>query len=460
MKNHEIKNEPSFQGKGKILIQYHNFYKDLSPMNQLTIRAFLMFKGLGRGDAKTHLLEKKFMTDAGDLTFLPPKRVVITDGEGIFNEELIQNADFVFQKGGELEKKLTAKEVTLAGGKHQLIEADNVKIIGKQDSDAGEIIVEKDLKVRNTETNNSIAVFKKAEYINSKNTGPLNFAEKLIAKGKTEISNADFKNGEFFDESVLSKSSVSGKLSMYDFSEATRLKSVGSELNLHGQSKASDFTVYGTTNINDSATAEKLVIWNDTKIKGSDHKITNLKVNNSTLKVEGFNTEINDSYANRIEGAGSVKFNNITTQNATFGDFTEVIGLNNVGNLILKDSAKASKVDVGLNVFVKNNATLEKAFVQKNIETINSAIIIDCESKTGSILAQDRVTVKYIKAPMIYLRGLTGQVNVYGTVQGKIGQITPEVKLKKDFKLDEAARKSLPWYRFRAKYMPSHRMKV
>lgn len=459
MINKERNNQVAFEGKGNIFITYHKLTEKLSQLQRMLLEAEV------NGNYKTTLeelrakaVEKGLINDHGDLICFPPKRALITDGEGEFDETVLKNSDFVFQKGGEIEKPIEVKRFKYTGGVFNQVNAKNAFVKGQPN---GVIVAEESFKAKNAETTNFVLLAKKVKYIDSKAAGKLTLIKDFESFGKTEINGASFDSGTAHNNTKIIKTDVREVLTLMDSSRVEG-SSVGGKVVANGKSSVADSVLHSTFNINESAEASNLDIWGKTTIKGQNHKIDKLTVHNA-LVAEGTETEISNTYANTVEGKGSVKFRNLGAFKGELSEQAEVDGLE-VGNLKLKDSAKVGgeKVNVDFSADLYNESSLENGTVGNFLELYDNASAKNVVVKEGNVTTKEwnypgQVKLENVKAPEFYLYG---NVQVRGTLEGKIIEMSSKVKFKGDFKLDDAARKSLPWYRVRAKYFPSHRMKV
>src|SRR5574344_1170331 len=126
IKENEEGKQLGFKGRGICTIEYYKYTEDLGKKiaGELSEK---LGKPLTQGlDNIKSLLEKNNYIDKEGNILSKIKRVVIKDGEGTFDEAVFNKAeklDFLFQKGGVLEKNLVLKgtSVTLAGGTHAKI---------------------------------------------------------------------------------------------------------------------------------------------------------------------------------------------------------------------------------------------------------------------------------------------------------------------------------------------------
>ena len=147
MFNQTNKKEISFEGRGNLFIKYYTYSEELGAKFLEKLKETKAIGEIGL-DIKSYLLKHGFINEANEFVGLPPQRVVIKDGTDYFDEANIQNANFVFQKGGVLEEPLNAKTVVVGGGTNVEINAENVNLIG-QNQHSGDIYTDF-LRARNT----------------------------------------------------------------------------------------------------------------------------------------------------------------------------------------------------------------------------------------------------------------------------------------------------------------------
>ncbi len=231
MENKNFRDKISFEGTGKVLIQYHkyteNFAKDI----------IKKVKSIG-GDVnvKDLLLQKGIINEAGDMIKIAPKRVVIKDGTDYFDEKLIQNADFVFLKGGQLEEKLNAKSITVAKdrAKHVQLEAKSITFInGKSEN---EILKTTDLYVQGTKISN-------AKNINATNVT-------LKKDASVDGLTSDYIKAN--DNSTVINSKAKGDIEANGKSKVTN--STADDINAYDNSKVQDSTAGSYIYANDNST--------------------------------------------------------------------------------------------------------------------------------------------------------------------------------------------------------------
>ena len=152
IKENEEGKQLGFKGRGICTIEYYKYTEDLGKkiVGELSEK---LGRPLTQGlDNIKSLLEKNNYIDKEGNILSKIKRVVIKDGEGTFDEAVFNKAeklDFLFQKGGVLEKDLVLKgtSVTLAGGKHAKIRTGgDVHLISTQKGKT--VTVDKTLKPR------------------------------------------------------------------------------------------------------------------------------------------------------------------------------------------------------------------------------------------------------------------------------------------------------------------------
>lgn len=254
------KNQISFEGKGNLFIEYQKY----SEMFASKVRAEIeKITGKIDVDVKSFLLNKGWMNEKGDLLTLAPKRVVIKDGDAYFDEKLIQNADFVFQKGGQLDEKLIAKNITVGGGTNVGVEGELVKLFGNQESG---MVTAKELSVRNTKV-----------------YGPVyNSGDMYISNSKIETNLSAGGN------SIIKNSFISGSLDAYGSSSTTNTRVFG-DLELYDSAMAKEMKILGDVITFDSATLDGATI--GCELHASNKLIKNVKARslylNDKVQVDG-----------------------------------------------------------------------------------------------------------------------------------------------------------------------------
>jgi len=187
MFNQNNKKEISFEGRGNLFIKYYTYSEEIGAKFIEKLRETKAIGEIGL-DIKSYLLKQGFINEANEFVGLPPKRVVITDGTDYFDEAKIQNANSVLQKGGMLEKPLSAKTVTVGGGTNVEINAENVNLVGKNQH-SGDIYADY-LRARNTVIENPAVVQKKVCMTDSSNTSILNCEQSIKMYGNSKLSNS------------------------------------------------------------------------------------------------------------------------------------------------------------------------------------------------------------------------------------------------------------------------------
>jgi len=187
MFNQTNKKEISFEGRGNLFIKYYTYSEELGAKFLEKLKETKAIGEIGL-DIKSYLLKHGFINEANEFVGLPPQRVVIKDGTDYFDEANIQNANFVFQKGGVLEEPLNAKTVVVGGGTNVEINAENVNLIG-QNQHSGDIYTDF-LRARNTVIENPAIAQKKVIMTNSSNKSILNCERGIVMYGTSKLSNA------------------------------------------------------------------------------------------------------------------------------------------------------------------------------------------------------------------------------------------------------------------------------
>lgn len=129
-------NDLSFKGKGQLVVEYHKYTeaygKEIAAKLQTTLG------GAFKKGIKQILIQNGHIDKNGNILGWI-KRAVIKDGKGTFSEDFFKDkkVDFLFQKGGEIQKHLkfdSGTDVTLAGvHKGVTTNGQHIHIIGKNE---------------------------------------------------------------------------------------------------------------------------------------------------------------------------------------------------------------------------------------------------------------------------------------------------------------------------------------
>ncbi|HPT42106.1 MAG TPA: hypothetical protein PLG15_06960, partial [Candidatus Gastranaerophilaceae bacterium] len=152
----------SFEGTGSLLIKYHKYSEK---MGQEILQLMEQKVGKLSGDIKSFLKSNGALNEAGDLVGLKPKSITILDGNEYFDEEILKDASFIFQRGGSLDKVIEVDKIKIEGGQNVGIRAKFVSILGDFKS---RFIFADDLKARNSKLDSYVEV-KNAEFYDSSN---------------------------------------------------------------------------------------------------------------------------------------------------------------------------------------------------------------------------------------------------------------------------------------------------
>lgn len=338
MEKFERKRNISFQGKGNILIKY----KKYTPSMESEIRShFEKIVGKINGNIRAFLLKNETINEKNELIKLPPQKVIITNGDGIFDEKDIQGADFVFQKGGRLEKVLHAKTVAISGGSHIGIKAKNVNTIGKQNSG---VIYTQNFRARNAQLFSEINISGEANLYNSTNSRKI-VSQIAYVRGKSELKNLEIKSLLVAqDESKISDSIITGDV------------------------KGNSNTVFENINCQ-NAKLEGNAAFIDSKTMGhismsENSKIQNLKYAESVMAYG--NAKVHNAKIGRgLETLGNVEIINV-----------EVEGLKGI---TLRENTVAEKIKAPYLYF--HHSTHLKGSIEGCIENLDKEVILDPQLK-------------------------------------------------------------------------------
>lgn len=130
------KSRVSFEGKGEVIVQYHQFSKKLSKdlrnkiaseiINKLKITQKLLVENpkikVNPEDLSFEYLEKTakdygFVNKNGEIVGIDPKKVIIRDGKNEIPDNF--KADEIIQEGGEIDGVLEGQRVYVSGGSNK-----------------------------------------------------------------------------------------------------------------------------------------------------------------------------------------------------------------------------------------------------------------------------------------------------------------------------------------------------
>lgn len=411
------KNKISFEGKGNLKIKYQK-YTEADGQKLIEILGGYVGKFVGdvKNEMRELLLKGGVINESGDAIKLPPKQVLITDGNDVFDDKLIQNAEFVILDGGHLDENLTAKNILFKKGDYSNVEitGDVVKIDG---SAVAKGITANKLIVK-TEVASPTTVEQDAFFYDAHNNHEISLKVKqtLHNYGKSIINDGSEVNMmENHDNTTICGGVVKDYMNNYD---STRIYwgTVNGTMSNNNSTTVMNGTVNGTMINHDSAkvyngTTTYMNNYDSTEIRGG--VVKEFMENNDSTKV----------YYVQVE-------NNMTNR-----DNTEVYG-GQIKDMYNYGSAKV------YNVLVRGNM---KSAGGTEIHGVNVFGQMETEGSTKIYNA--------IAAKMY----LSGNTQVLGTVRGKIQRMGKEVIIGENAKFDEVALSSLPISRWNIRINPNYR---
>ncbi len=406
--NNQKRNGVSFEGKGNLVVTYQKFSKEIGQ------KLGGIFNNSTSGNIKRVLIKNGLMDKSGNMLTLAPKKVVITDGEGSFDESLLQGAQFIFQKGGHLEKEVSAKTIALSGGTHSGLIADTINLIKYDTSDSSQKIVAEELRARNnSKIYNNTVVKKDAFLTDSHISTPLGENDSQVMVPKTQIDrnlnlygNSSVKNVKvgndllLWDNSMVGYAEVGRNAVLHDTSKAYKLNvkynllaednsrvknaEVGSRLDLLNHSIVEKVKVgYGAA-LRDYSKAYKLKVGNELDLL-NDSSVINAKVGNIAFL-------FNDSTANGLKVDRLDLHDNSRVKKAVVGsnaflhDTSEAEGVNVECDLELWDNSRVKKAVVGKNAFLYGTSEAEDVKVEHDLWLFDNSSVENTEVGNNTIL--------------------------------------------------------------------------
>lgn len=453
----------SFEGKGSLLIKYHKYSEK---MGQEILQ--LMEKKVGKFsvDIKSFLKSNGALNEAGDLIGLKPKSITILDGNEYFDEEILKDVPFIFQRGGTLDKAIEVDKIKIEGGQNVGIRAKFVSILGDFKS---RFVEAENLKVRKSKLDSYVEATD-AEFYDSSNIKSMNISGDLDLYGKSKVKNSTvgdlyLDNASFADNVV-----VENNFSAWENSRALRLK-IQNNADLHDSAVLSRSGVEHVLNTCDKSRVSHSKV-------GSAYAYNNSILHN-LVAIRHIEAGHSSMVKSSISKGNLLAGNSASVSDVTVGEFS-LIGGNAVatrlktntlnvndsarvenslikGDLSLYQDAVAVNVNVGDWANVSGRAKLQKSEVKKGLSLRGNSQASEVWVNEEGLNANGSSFIENIVAPKYYLYDRS---TIGGKIQGKINYIANGVKINPDTKLDAVARHSLPLTRFRAKFSSKHSLKV
>ncbi|HNW25775.1 MAG TPA: hypothetical protein PKI94_03195 [Candidatus Gastranaerophilaceae bacterium] len=453
----------SFEGTGSLLIKYHKYSEK---MGQEILQLMEQKVGKLSGDIKSFLKSNGALNEAGDLVGLKPKSITILDGNEYFDEEILKDASFIFQRGGSLDKVIEVDKIKIEGGQNVGIRAKFVSILGDFKS---RFIFADDLKARNSKLDSYVEV-KNAEFYNSSNLKKMSVSEDLDLYGKSKVRNSTvgdlyLDNASFADNVV-----VKNNFSAWENSRALRLKiqnnadlhdsavlsmsGVEHVLNTCNKSRVSH-SVAGSFYAHNNSILQKVVALRH--IGAGHSSIVKSSISKGDL-VAGNSASVSDVTVKKSSLIGQNAFaTKLKTNTLKVIDSARVENSLINGDLSLRGDSVAVNVKVGDCANVLDWAKLQKSEVKRGLTLHDNGQASDIWVQQEGLNVNDTAGIKNIVAPKYYLYDRS---TIGGKIQGKINYIDHRVKINPDTKFDAFARHSLPITRFRAKFLSKYSLKV
>lgn len=458
----ESNSSVSFEGTGSLLIKYHKYSEK---MGQEILQ--LMEKKVGKVslDIKSFLKSNGTLNEAGDLIGLKPKSITILDGNEYFDEAILKDIPYIFQRGGSLDKVIEVDKIKITGGQNVGIRAKLVNILGDFKS---RFVFADDLKATNSKLDSYVEA-KNAQFYDSSNLKRMNVSKDLELYGKSKVKNSIAGNLCLDNASFAEDVVVRNDFSAWENSRALRLKigndadlndsavlfnsSTGHFLNTRDNSRASNLTTavanaYDESILHDVVAKQNIIAFGLSKVENSISKggfIASKSASVSDVNVEKLSLIVENAVATGLKTGALEVTDSARVENSLVR-----------GDLLLNRDSVAVNIKVGDCASIFDRAKLQKSEVKETLCLHDSAQASDVLVREG-VNANSSSIISNIAAPKYYLYDRS---EIGGKIQGKINYIGSRVKINPDTKFDAVARYSLPITRFRAKFSNRHSLKV